>query len=241
MECATMQIALACLDVTIAYSRSRTPPEMVMMTNEELLLSENAYMAEVFDRVAVADMIQRERAARDSAAWEEMATYYHPESIIEVAWFKGSGAEFVRATQKNWRSAGNINFHELGAAVVTLGRDRAVAEMACTLHGFHTRNGVDVKSTGYIRLLWRAQKVNGRWLIAGLRALYIRDLLQPCNPNLQVVLDEAEVAAYRPSYRFLTATLKYLGRKPKSDLPGVDQPGTAEALRKAEHMWLRES
>ncbi len=214
---------------------------VVMMINEKLPLSENAYMAEVLQRVAVADVIQRERAARDSALWDEMATYYHPNSTIEVAWFKGSGAEFVRETKKNWRSAGNINFHELGAAVVTLSGDRAVAEMACTLHGFHTHNGVDVKSTGYVRLLWRAQKMDGRWLIAGLRALYIRDLLQPCNPNLQIVLDQAEIASYRPSYRFLTATLKYLGRKPKSDLPGVDQPGTAEALRKAEHVWLNQS
>ncbi len=212
------------------------------MTKEQvLLLSEDAYMAELFDRVAVADVIQRERAARDSAAWDEMAMYYHPDSIIEVAWFKGSGAEFVTATKKNWRSSGNINFHELGAAVVTLSDDRAIAETACTLHGFHNRDGVDVKSTGYVRLLWRAQKLDGRWLIAGLRALYIRDLLQPCNPNAHVALDEAEIESYRPSYRFLSATLRYLGRSPKSDLPGVDQPGTTEALRQAERVWLQQS
>lgn len=37
-----------------------------MMTKEDLLLSEHAYMAELFDRMAIADTIQRERAARNS-------------------------------------------------------------------------------------------------------------------------------------------------------------------------------
>ncbi len=209
--------------------------------NEQQQLNDVAYTAEILDRVAIADIIQRERAARDSASWDEMASYYHPDSTVEVAWFKGSGADFVSGTKKNWRSSGNVNFHELGAAVVTLNGDRAIAEMACTLHGFYTRDGVDVTGTGYIRLLWRAQRLHGRWLIAGLRGLYIRDLLQPCNPNQRVVLDEAELATYRQSYRFLTATLKYLGRDPKNDLPGIDLPETVEALRAGETLWLHQA
>ena len=72
-------------------------------------------------------MIQRERAARDAASWDEMASYHHPESTVEVAWFKGSGQLFVELTRKNWRSSGNVNFHDVGAAVVTLNGDRAIA------------------------------------------------------------------------------------------------------------------
>ena len=210
------------------------------MADEALVGSEEAYRNDILDRVVIADLIQRERAARDSASWDEMATYYHPDATIEVAWVKGSGEEFVNLTRKNWRSSGNINFHDLGAAIVTLHQNRALAEMACTLHGFYTRDGVDVTGTGYIRLLWRAQRLEGRWLIAGLRGLYIRDFLQPCNPNQHVPLDEAELATYRPSYKFLTATLKYLGRQPTDDLPGVDRPETVEALRAGERAWLQQ-
>lgn len=210
------------------------------MASEQFTKSEEAYRNEILDRAAIADLIQRERAARDSAFWDEMAGYYHPDSWIEVAWFKGSGEEFVRLTKKNWRSSGNINFHDLGAAVVTLNKDRAIAEMACTLHGFYNRDGVDVTGTGYIRLLWRAKRLEGRWLIAGLRGLYIRDLLQPCNPNQRIVLDEEKLATYRPSYKFLTATLTYLGRQPTNDLPGVDRPETVTALREGELAWLQE-
>ena len=192
---------------------------------------------DILSRTEVADVIQRERAARDAASWDEMASYYHPDSMVDVAWFTGSGEEFVRATKKNWRTDA-INFHEMGAAVVTVNKDRAIAETACTLHGFYKLDGVDVTSTGFVRLLWRAQRMENRWLIAGARCVYIRDLLQPCNPSERLTLNEAELSTYRPSYRYLTYTLKYLGREPKDNLPGFDRPETVAALREAERLWL---
>ncbi len=212
----------------------------MMMSGDRLATGDQIYR-ELLNRMAVAEIIQRERAARDAGSWDEMASYHHPESFVDVAWFKGSGADFVSATQKNWRSSGNINFHDLGAPVITINGDRAIAETACTLHGFYERDGIDVASTGYTRLLWRTQRLNDRWLIAGLRCVYIRDMLQPCNPDQQLSLNEAELATYRPSYRYLTATLKYLGRDPKHDLPGFDQPETVVALREAEQTWLRQT
>ena len=196
---------------------------------------------EILDRTAIAEVIQRERAARDAAAWDEMASYHHPESTVEVAWFKGSGQLFVELTRKNWRASGNVNFHDVGAAVVTLNGDRAIAETACTLHGFYNRDGIDVTGTGYLRLMWRAQRLGDRWLVAGLRGAYIRDLLQPCNPSDRLVLDEAALATYRPSYRYLTATLAYLGRSPSNDMPGIDRPETVAALRDGEQAWLHQA
>ncbi len=208
------------------------------MAGEHVAKNEEMYRKQILDRAAIADLIQRERATRDAASWDEMALYYHPDSMVDVAWFKGSGQEFVQATKKNWRTDA-INFHEMGPAVVTINQGRAIAETACTLHGFYNFNGVDVTSTGFVRLLWRAQRLDDRWLIAGLRSVYIRDMLQPCNPSQRITLDEAELATYRPSYRYLTATLKYLGRDPKHDLPGFDRPETVAALRGAEKSWLQ--
>ncbi len=194
--------------------------------------------ASVFDQATIAALIQRERAARDAADWEQMATLYHPQSSIDVAWFQGSGQEFVQATKKNWRTDA-INFHELGVAVVDICADRAIAETACTLHGFFSLHGVAVTLTGYVRLLWRAQRFEGTWLIAGLRSLYIRDLLKPCNGSDRLDLDEEELCRYRPSYRYLTHTLKVLGRNPRHDLPGMDLSETVAAVREAEQVWLR--
>ncbi len=194
---------------------------------------------QILERAQIADLIQRERATRDAASWDEMARYYHPESFVDVAWFKGSGQAFVDATKNNWRTDA-INFHEMGPAIVTINNERALAETACTLHGFYTYNGVSVTSTGFVRLFWRAQRLGDRWLIAGLRSAYLRDLLQPCNPAQHIMFDEGELSTYRLSYRYLTATLKYLGREPKDDLPGYDRPDTVASLISHERDWLQQ-
>ena len=200
---------------------------------------------EQLDRLAIAEIILRERTARDFAFWSEMASYYHPEATVEVSWLKGSGQEFVERTQAAYEAsrkrsdgAERINFHEMGAAVVTLNGDRATAETACTLHSFFPLDGVACKNTGFVRLMWRAQSLNGRWLIAGLRCVYIRDLITPCNPNQIPHIDQAELDRYRPSYRFTCHHLARLGLNPKDDLPGADRPETIVALREAEQAWL---
>ena len=128
----------------------------VEMPGDQVTSKEEVNRNQVLERAAIADIIQRERAARDAALWDEMARYYHPDSLVDVAWFRGSGEKFVLATKKNWRTDA-INFHEMGLAVVTVNKDRAIAETACTLHGFYKLNGIDVTSTGFVRLLWRAQ------------------------------------------------------------------------------------
>jgi hypothetical protein len=206
---------------------------------------EESGTSEQLDRLAIAEIILRERTARDSARWEEMASYYHPESEIEVSWFRGSGAEFVERTKLQYEATrrrsdemDRMNFHEMGAAVVTVSNDRAIAETACTLHSFFPLDGVACKNTGFVRLMWRAQSLDGRWLIAGLRCLYIRDLITPCNPSQIPKIDQAELDRYRPSYRFTSYHLSRLGLDPKDDLPGADRPETVLALRRAERAWL---
>ena len=170
---------------------------------------EQGSSSEQLDRLTIAEVILRERTARDCALWEEMASYYHPASEIEVSWFKGSGAEFVErtklqyeATRKRSDEMERMNFHEMGSAVVIVRGDRAIAETACTLHSFFPLDGVACKNTGYVRLLWRAQRLDDRWLIAGLRCVYIRDLITACNPSQVPKIDQAELDRYRPSYRF---------------------------------------
>ena len=200
---------------------------------------------ELLDRLAIAEVIQRERAARDAAFWAEMESFYHPDSTVEVSWFRGSGQEFVERTKRQYEKAQGqadhverIHFHEMGTAIVTLNGDRAIAETTCTLHSFFPLEGVACKNTAFVRLLWRAQKENGKWLIAGLRCIYVRDLITPCNPNQTPHLEQADLDRYRLSYRFTCHHLARLGLEPKDDLPGVDRPETVMALREGERVWL---
>ena len=181
------------------------------------------------DRFAIGGTIQRERAARDSAHWSEMASCYHPDSSVEVSWFKGSGQEFVKRTRMQYEKAHQqsdcmerIHFHEMGPSIVTLNGSRAIAETACTLHSFFPLDGIDCKNTAFVRLMWRAQTSDGQWLIAGLRYLYLRDLISPCNPGQVPHPDQAELDQYRISYRFTCHHLAQLGLQPKDDLPGTD-------------------
>lgn len=198
-----------------------------------------------FDRLAIADVILRERTARDQARWEEMASYYHPDSIVEVSWFKGSGATFVARSKARYLSTRErsdeihrVNFHQMGVTTVTVAGDRAIAESPCTLHGFFPLDGIDAKLDAYVRLHWRAHRFDGKWLIAGLRCVYTRDLMAACNPGRKPVLKEKQLAQYRTSYRYATYNLAVSGLEPQNDLPGVDQPETVTAIEEAELAWL---
>ncbi len=192
---------------------------------------------EQLDQVAVNDLIQRERLARDNFFWVEMASYYHPDSFIDVSWFQGSGAEFVEESKENIRTDA-INSHVMSPAVVTVKTDRAIAETPCMLRSFLQIEGDDVSFESFVRLLWRARRLDGRWLIAGLRGIYVRDMVMACNPSRVPKLDVEKLAKFRLSYRYLSYNLAYFGREARDDLPGIDRPETVTALREAEKQWL---
>ena len=192
------------------------------------------------DRAAVADLVIRERAARDNGMWAEMAACYHPNSVIEVSWFKGDGATFVEQTKKNF-SAGRLSLHHMSPAVVTIKHSHALAETACQLTAFVELDKAPVCIINHARLLWRAQLLGDQWLIAGLRIIYIRDLLVPVSLSNAPKIDEAEAARYRLSYRYLSYFFARSEHPAKDDLPGVDRPESVAALREREKKWLDEA
>lgn len=192
---------------------------------------------ERFDRIDVADIILRERLARDNRQWDEMAACYHPDSVVEVSWFRGSGAEFVAQSRKAVREE-SVNFHIMTPPVVNVRQDRAISETPCILRSFSMMNGVEISFEGFVRLFWRAQRDGDRWLIAGLRCLYMKDEIHGRNPNRQPVFDEAQLASYRDSYRYTSANLANLGIAVTDDLPGIDRPEMVSQLRAGELEWL---
>ena len=200
---------------------------------------------EQIDKSVIAEVILKERLSRDRGRFEEMASYYHPESHVEVSWFRGNGLEFVRRSREQFAARSLIenqdraSFHEIGATTATMRRDRAIAETFCVLHSFFPLEGQDCKLTGYVRLLWRFQRCGEQWLISGMRCIYIRDLLTSCNPSRVPELDQTELAAYRLSYRYLCVYLVRSGISPANDLPGEDRPETIAAIRHSDERWLQ--
>jgi hypothetical protein len=197
-------------------------------------------IAEFVDRAAIADVIQRERAARDGRLWADMAACYHRDALVDVSWFRGGGDAFVEASREV-AGGPTLSFHGMSPAVVTIKEDRALAETACALHGMTELDGVDVALVGYARLLWRALRSDDRWLIAGLRAMYISDMLLPRNPNRVPQIDDDVLRTFRPSYKYLSYVITKNGRTIQDDLPGIDRPESVVALRAAEQQWLERS
>ena len=189
------------------------------------------------DSSAIMDVILRERLAREIHDSAEEAACFHPESVVEVSWFKGSGAEFVASGKSN-PDTETVHFDSMSPGVVSLKGDRATVDTACAVHTFSRLQDMEVSTTSYTRLLWRVQRANGQWLISGLRGIYIRDTLIPRDPNKVPRLDEQKLGQFRPSYRYLSYILTADGSPAHNDLPGVDQPEGVIALRAAEREWL---
>ena len=205
--------------------------------NRESASSNNNINAE--DTTAISSLIMRERLAHETHDWDEMASCYRPKARISVSWFNGTATEFIEAGKKIIEKEA-IFFDSMSPAVITIKNNKAIADTACTVHMFSKLEGIEVNVTSYTRLLWRAEKHDGRRLIEGLRGIYIRDTLAPRNPNQVAKVKEEELQKLRPSYRFL-AYLRITGGMPaRDDLPGVDKPEQVNALRAGEREWLKQ-
>ena len=195
---------------------------------------------ECIQRVLIAELIQRERAARDGGLWQVMAECWHPQSRIDTSWFRGSGAEFVAATEKNANTGKTLSFHDIGPSVVTVKGDRAISDTGCAIYGMLTLNQADVAILSHTRLLSRALKVGDKWLLAGAAVVYVRDMLIPRNPTQVPEIDNALLTSFRNSYRYLSYVLAQSGHAARTDLAGIDLPETVAALRARESRWLED-
>lgn len=201
-------------------------------------------VTELLDRFAVSQLVLRERLARETRNFDDADACFLPDAIVEVSWFKGTAADFVGAARQ--ADAGGaarpaVYFDAMSPAFVLVNADRAIADSSCAIHTFLPLDGIEASMTSYTRLLVRARKSKGEWRIAALRAVYIRDLLEPCNPSEIPNIDTQKLKRYRPSYRHLSYILEAGGRPLRDDLPGVDWPETVAALRLAERQWLAEA
>ena len=196
---------------------------------------------DLLNSYAVTQLILRERLARELHEFEAEEACFLPDATVEVSWYKGDAAGFIDAGRKSDERDNPSNavyFDTMSPPVVWINGERAIADSSCIVNTFLLLDGIEAAMMSYTRLLWRAQKIKAEWRIAGLRAIYIRDTLEPCNPVEVPRIDVQKLNQYRPSYRHLSYVLQAQGRSLRDDLPGVDRPDTVAALRAAEHQWL---
>jgi hypothetical protein len=192
----------------------------------------------LIDRVAVADLVQTERAARDQGQWERMAGCFHPDSRVSLSWIETTGPAFVAASQAAF-AAGVRHLHQMSPTLVSLNGGRALAETGCVVILPGAIGGVAVTVTCQARLFARVERrVDGVWRIAALRPHYFRDTIAADLPGQVPILDGGRLAGYRESYRFLSYLLEETGKTPRDDLAGADRPDLAAALEAEEAAWL---
>jgi hypothetical protein len=189
------------------------------------------------DITAVSQLVLRERESRDLAKWDTMRDCFHPDSMVKISWFNGSGPEFVEGSI-DMAKRGMYAKHRLAPVLVTLAGDRAVASLTGIIDIPRVIDGVDLVLSAYGRFIYRAEKRTNIWRIFSFECIYMRDELTPSILGQTVTIDPAEVAGFRPSYRNLSWCLMKTGYEVDQNLPGEDRPETVEKMMNEINAWL---
>lgn len=185
----------------------------------------------------VGRLVLRERQSRDRGWWDDWAACFADDSVVEMSWFTGSGAEFVQQTEL--RSGDGVwGRHRVSPPAVRVRDDRAWAELPLSIEFHTTVAGVEADLTSYCRSQYRAQRIEGAWRIVRITSVYERDTLIPSVPGTILDLDPQEFASYRSSYRCLAWYLDRDGTAIAADLPGDDRPAGVAGVYAAERAWL---
>ncbi len=185
----------------------------------------------------VAQLVLRERQSRDRGWWDIWSVCFAEDSVVDMSWFTGTGAGFVRATQA--RSTDGVwGRHRLSPPFVQVNGDRAWAELPLGIEFHITVGGVEADLVSYCRSQYRAQRTGGIWRITRITSIYERDSLTASVPGKTLNLDPAAFAGYRSSYRCLAWYLSQGGADISPDLPGDDRPAATADLYTAERAWL---
>lgn len=193
----------------------------------------------LLDRMAAIETVHQERASRDEADWETFASLVEPDARIEVSWFSGSGAEFVRLSRQQ-TEAGIRVLHHLTTSRALVAGDRAVVRSACIITSITPMKvgDVEVSITADTRIHYRLRRAKERWRVAGLIAVYLKDSVAPSRLGQAVSFDADRLAAARTSYRHLTYLMAERGVEVPQDLPGIDRPETLLAVIAGDEAWL---
>lgn len=203
-------------------------------------MDENDKFKELFDKLTVADLIQFERLYRDQQQWERLRTMYHPDSLIRIGWFVGTGDEYVDASHRLEAKKGGWHLtHLTGPTQVQVQGNRAIAETNTLIIRRSVLNGVLADATIYCRLHSRVERRNGEWRILTLDVIYEKDTIIPVYPSDRLELNREELAQAPAAYRFTSYNLKKIGYSVRADdLYATDHPERVAQLYREAEDWL---
>jgi hypothetical protein len=194
------------------------------------------HVLDAADVSAVTQLVLLERECRDLGRWSRMRECFHPDSLIRLSWFTGTGADFVTGSIDMARR-GVLAKHRLGPALVRLNGNRAVASLSASIDIPAKIGGVEAQLSSHARFLYRAERRADTWKISGFDAVYVRDEVVPAIPGQTLQIVASELARFRTSYRMLSYVLSTQGYTVNAELPGDDRPEIVRALEKEVFDW----
>jgi hypothetical protein len=190
------------------------------------------------DITRINQTILKERQGRDRGWWDQMRDCFTDDASVRLSWFRGSGADFVTASE-SMAARGETSVHRLSPPVVDHHGDRAFVEVPAVIEVRGEVDGVEADLASATRLCYRLRRHEDRWLIQSLDPVYEHDTLTPSHPGETLPIGLDAVAQFRPAYRFLSYVLSRRGYTVGDDLYGDDRPGEAARFYQAAHEWLR--
>lgn len=188
------------------------------------------------DIVAITQLVVLERECRDLGRWERMRECFHPDAVVRLSWFSGSGADFVTGSIDMARR-GVLAKHRLGPVLVRLAGPRAVASLGATIDIPTQVGAIEAQLSSHARFMYRTERRGDEWRIAGFDAVYVRDELTAAIPGQTLQVPPEALQRFRRSYRMLSYVLSAQGYTVNTELPGDDRPDTVQTLEAEIFGW----
>lgn len=197
--------------------------------------------AQLWDTLAIADLIQMERLYRDQQQWENLREMYHPEAQICIGWFRGSRDEYVESSrQLESRKPGWHLTHITSPTQVHVHQQRALAETNTLIIRRSLLHEVLVDATIYCRLVSRVERRQDAWRILTLDAIYEKDTVVPVYPEERPLLDRTELNRAPGAYQFTAYNLKRLGYSvDPQQLCSTAEPERVACFYEEAYAWLQ--
>ena len=189
------------------------------------------------ERLAIRELIENWAVWRDAGDWARFRTVWHDDGRMMATWFQGSADEFIRVSREGFERGVRI-LHFLGGCSIDLAGARAIAQTKMTISQRATVEGVecDVVCTG--RFYDFIEKRAGRWGLVLRQPIYEKDRIDPVDPAVYPVLDQARLMGFPIGYRHLAYLQVGIGYPVKHDMPGLVGP-EVDALYARGTGWLK--
>ena len=190
------------------------------------------------DRTEILKVVQSWGLLRDEGRWDALRTLYTPDALQTTSWAMGTAAEFINRCIEGAKKPGaRRSMHSIGASVIEINGDKAIAETRRTILTRAVVHDVLVDVTNFGRSYDRFVRHEGAWKICQRNGIYERDRMDPVDSTQTLKLDPVELARYPEGYRHLAYLQAGAGERISPNLP-TPNSSELEQLYAAGRAWF---